>query len=72
MENRPKKEQERRERNKTNISIVKTFLKKIRNDGNNPQFESTLRRAGKNVFHHNKISRLISRSIAQHRSKNAR
>ena len=72
MENRPDKENERRRRNKANISVVKTFLKKIKNNGNNPQFESVIRRVGKKVFHLNKISRLISRSIKHYRSnKNA-
>jgi ribosomal protein S20 len=72
MENRPKKEQERRKANKANISTVKTFLKKIRNEGNKPAFESAIRRVGKRVFHANKISRLISSSISHYRGKNGR
>lgn len=69
MENRPNKEQERRKVNKSSITTVKTFLKKIRTDGYSSHFESVIRRVGKNVLHANKISRLISRSIAFYRSK---
>ena len=72
MENRPQKEIQRRKANKGNITMVKTFLKKIRTEGNKPEIEGAIRRVGKHVLHANTISRLISRSIAHYRGQNGK